>query len=88
MTVVEFFDENNVEHIRAYQFLCKFGKWPKEYQALYEQYLIPNVEAQGDFFPMGWQFEIAQILANAYVSNFMYFHTAPETIEYEYKKLY
>ena len=76
MTVVEFFDENKVEHIQAYIYLSKTGFWPEDF---YKRYLS-DLEV-----PKNWQFEIVQILANAYVSNFMYFHTVPEPVEYEYK---
>lgn len=30
-TVADYFDPHNVEHVRAYNHLCKHGNWPTEF---------------------------------------------------------
>jgi hypothetical protein len=60
MSIVDFFDVNNIEHVKAYRTLCKTGQWPPSFWDHIEQ-----VELQ---IPMLWQPAIASKLAEAYVN--------------------
>jgi len=56
MTIVDFFDPNDIEHIKAYRHLELTGTWPEDF--------LPN---SAEFFP-GWQIAIEMKLASAYVN--------------------
>jgi hypothetical protein len=55
MTIYEFFDPYNMDHIEAYQHLGKTGHWP-------EGFLPENIEIA----PL-WQIRILEKLANAWI---------------------
>jgi len=55
MSIVEFFDPCNIDHLRAWHHLCKYGCWPA--------WFVP----EGTTFDHVWQVSIAGKLANAYV---------------------
>jgi hypothetical protein len=55
MSIVDFFNPEKLEHVRAYANLMKIGMWPADF--------IPDDIT----FPSGWQVMIAMKLADAYV---------------------
>jgi len=55
MNIVDWFDINNFQHLRAWKYLEKTGSWPKGF--------IP----EGMQFPIAWQVLITGKLANAYL---------------------
>ena len=55
MDVVEWFDVNNIEHLRAFSHVTKKGSWP-------EAFIPSDLE-----FPPGWNIAIAAKLASAYM---------------------
>jgi hypothetical protein len=59
MTIVDFFDPCNYEHIQAFDYLSKKGTWPTEFYS----YIIENhIE-----FPVAWQVSLAYKIVNEYV---------------------
>jgi len=59
-STVQWFDVYNREHLRAYEHLRKEGVWPEEFYR--------DVVMRRDL-PPGWQFDIAQRLANQWVEH-------------------
>ncbi len=57
MNILDFFDVNDIEHIRAYRNLQNTGMWPKGF--------IPEGTT---FPPYAWQSSVASMLADAWVS--------------------
>ena len=57
MNIVDFFDPNDIEHVKAYKHLMDKGYWPKEF---WEQ--IQNIDK-----PNGWQVLIASKMADRWV---------------------
>ena len=55
ITIYDFFDPYDIDHIEAYHQLCQTGEWPKGF--------IP----EGIEFTNVWQVELAQKLADAWV---------------------
>ena len=55
MTIIDFFDEYNVEHLAAYKHLSETGSWP-------ESFIPDNCE-----ITPSWPYHITSKMANAYV---------------------
>lgn len=57
MNIIEFFDEDDINHLKAYKHLLDTGMWPKGF--------VP----EGTEFPPVWQILIANTLANAWLDH-------------------
>ena len=55
MTIVDFFDIHDFEHIKAWKHLCEHGQWPEGF--------IP----EGTVFQPMWQVLLADKMADAWV---------------------
>lgn len=55
--IIDFFDEDDINHLKAYKHLCDTGCWPE------------NFVPEGTEFPTSWHFIIAYKLANAYLDH-------------------
>jgi len=64
MTIIEWFQPNDVEHIRAYKHLMDTGIWPME--------VVPK-ELYWDtsFWPNCWQIGLAAKMADNWVSHIL-----------------
>ncbi len=58
MNILDYFDVNDIDHIRAYRNLQETGMWPEGF--------IPEGTT---FPPYAWQSSIAMMLADAWVSH-------------------
>ena len=73
ISIYEWFDPNNVVHLRAYWNLIETGTWPTDF--------IPtNV-----FFPTMWQYQIAEKMAQCWVVNKLFIN---ESIDKSFEKWY
>jgi len=55
MDIISFFDPYNLEHMKAYEHLCKTGIWPKDF--------LPN----DIVFSNSWSMILASKLADAWM---------------------
>jgi hypothetical protein len=55
MTIVEYFNPTNYQHLRAYDYLQHKGRWSKDFN-------IFDLE-----FPVGWQIALLAKIANAFL---------------------
>ena len=60
MTIIEYFDPTNIEHLRAYDVLQRTGSWPRSFWR-------DHIEKNMLVIPAGWSYGIASKLADAYV---------------------
>lgn len=60
-TIIEFFNPNDISHIRAYQHLQNYGVWPVEWQSTLA---VNKIER-----PPGWQLLLANKMADAWVEH-------------------
>ena len=60
MTIIEWFDIKNIDHIRAYEHMAKTGQWPKGF--------VPDdIE-----FVTNWNILIMSKMADEYVRGFIW----------------
>ena len=57
MDIVKFFDEDDMNHLKAYKHLCDTGRWPE------------NFVPEGTEFSTNWQILIANKLATAWLDH-------------------
>ena len=57
MTILEFFDADNIEHLRAFAHLRETGRWPRGF--------IP----EGTEFPLRWFEQLALQMADRWVQH-------------------
>lgn len=62
MTITDYFDPEQISHIRAYQHLKDRGQWP-------EGFVPEDCE-----FVVGWQFDLAFKIANTWVEQMLLAH--------------
>jgi hypothetical protein len=75
MSIVDFFDVHNTEHIKAYKVLMQTGRWPYGFAP------------EGTEFPPAWQIAIANKLANTYIEIFLqYDEVRKKVIKYNEKR--
>ena len=58
MDIVDFFDVNNLDHLRAYKYLCDVGMWP-------EGFVPAEVTIRAKVGP--WQVALLAKMADAYI---------------------
>jgi hypothetical protein len=59
-SIVDYFDIKNPEHIKAWKYLCEYGRWPKDFWEL----------IRDKWFPLTWQVTIISMMADEYVRQF------------------
>jgi len=60
MSIVEYFDVQNIEHLKAYQHLQNTGSWPENF---YDTMTELNID-----IPIGWSLLLTSKLADAYIN--------------------
>jgi hypothetical protein len=58
ISIIDFFNPHNIEHLKAYRVLEKTGFWPKDF--------LPK-DGEGAEWPMLWQVELAAKMAQAWL---------------------
>lgn len=61
MTIVEFFDPLDIQHVRAYDYLCNNAIWPEEFHKM--------LKDEGIEFPSAWQGSLAFKMADAWIEH-------------------
>lgn len=60
MTIIEWFDIKNIEHIKAYHYMGKTGQWP-------EGFIPDDIE-----FVTNWNMILMSKMSDAYVKGFIW----------------
>lgn len=59
MTILDYFDIHNVEHLKAYEELMRTGIWPKRF---WENNKLEKLD-----FPQCWQISLSNKMASDYI---------------------
>jgi hypothetical protein len=72
VTILEFFNVYNVDHLKAYKYLSEHGRWP-------EGFIPENTR-----FQMFWQILLMAKMTNAWIAyNIQEFGSLPPVVHYE-----